>query len=194
MSMRTTAVLVGLLFLTSTAAFATGSSLINTHVTGVLLVGYTGLAVAVIGIALFPALKPYGQGLATGYLVLRTGECLVLLAVAAYVATSGNRVEGYELLVYAFSSLGGLALSVLLLRSGLVPRWLAAWGIVGYSALLAGVVSELLALSELGSGIGVVFYVPGGLFELALPLLLLVKGFTPVESGPAESVSGGVRR
>jgi hypothetical protein len=178
MSGRTTAVLVGLLFLTSTAAFAAGSSSSGTHVAGALLVGYTGLAVAGIGVALYPVLKPYGQGLATGYLVLRVGECLVLLAIA----TSGSRVGGYDLLVYAFSGLGGLALSGLLLRSGLVPRWLAVVGVVGYAVLLAGVVSELLALSELDSGVGVVFYVPGGLFELVLPLLLLVKGFTRVAS------------
>ncbi|MBP2326556.1 hypothetical protein JOF56_006941 [Kibdelosporangium banguiense] len=178
MSMRTTAVLVALLFLTSTASFAAGSSLIDTHFAGALLVGYTGLAVVGIGAALFPVLKPYGQGLATGYLVLRTGECLVLLVAAADVAASGT----YELLVYAFSGVGGLALSGLLLRSGLVPRWLATLGIVGYAALLAGVVSDLLGLSRLDSGIGVAFYVPGGLFELALPLLLLVKGFTRAES------------
>lgn len=180
--MRSTAVLVGLLFLTSTAAFAAGSSLLGTHVAGVLLVAYTGLAVAGIGVALFPVLKPHGPGLATGYLALRTGEGLVLLAVAVYVATSGNRAEGHDLLVYAFSGVGGLALSNLLLRSGLVPKWLAALGIVGYAALLVGVVSELLGLSELDSGIGVVFYVPGGVFELVLPILLLVKGFARVES------------
>jgi hypothetical protein len=179
--MRSTAVLVGLLFLTSTAAFAAGSSLLGTNVAGALLVAYTGLAVAGIGAALFPVLKPYGPGIATGYLALRTGECLVLLAVAVYVATSGNRIEGYDQVVYAFSGFGGLTLSSLLLRSGLVPKWLAALGVVGYAALLAGVVSELLGLSELDSGIGVVFYVPGGLFELALPVLLLVKGFSRAE-------------
>lgn len=98
MSMRTTAVVVGLLFLTSTAAFAEGSSA-GTQVAGVLLLGYTGLAVAGTGAALFPVLRPHGPGLATGYLVLRAAECLVLLGVAAYVATSGHRVEGYEPLV-----------------------------------------------------------------------------------------------
>jgi hypothetical protein len=180
MSMRTTAVVVGLLFLTSTAAFAAGSS--HTHGAGLLLVAYTGLAVAGIGVALFPVLRPHGPGLATGYLVLRSAECLALLAVAAYVATSGHRVEGYEPLVYAFSGAGGLVLSGLLLRSGLVPRWLAVLGVVGYAALLAGTVGELLGLSELDSGAGLAFLVPGGLFELVLPILLLTKGFTRTTS------------
>jgi hypothetical protein len=184
MSMRTTAVVVGLLFLTSTAAFAAGSS--YTHGAGLLLIAYTGLAVAGIGVALFPVLRSHGPALATGYLVLRTGEGLVLLAVAVYAATSGHPVAGYEPLVYAFSGVGGLVLSGLLLRSGLVPRWLAVLGIVGYAALLAGVASELLGLSDLDSGAGFAFLVPGGLFELVLPILLLVKGFT--------RVTGEVRR
>ncbi|GAA3000809.1 DUF4386 domain-containing protein [Actinokineospora diospyrosa] len=174
--MRATAVLVGLLFLTSTAAFAAGSSSIDTPL-GALLVAYTGLAVAGIGIAMFPVLKPHGHGLAAGYAALRAVECLVLLAVATYTATTDKHVQDYELLVYTLSGLGGLALSGALLRSGLVPRWLAVLGVVGYSALFAGVVCDVLGLSELESGIGLAFYVPGGLFELALPILLLVKGF-----------------
>jgi hypothetical protein len=178
MSLRTTAVVVGLLFLTSTAAFAAGA-----HVAGALLVAYTGLAVAGIGIVLFPVLRPHGPGLATGYLVLRAAEGLTLLGVAVHSATSGHPVTGYEPLVYAFTGAGGLVLSVLLLRSGLVPKWLAVLGVVGYAALLAGVVSELAGLSELDSGPGFAFFVPGGLFELLLPILLLVKGFTRVTVG-----------
>ena len=172
--MRTTAVLVALLFLTSTAAFAAGSAMPG-QFTGALLVGCTGLAVAGIGIALVPVLRPHGAGLATGYLVLRAAEGLVLLGIAVYVATTGHRVEGFEPFVYAFTGAGGLVLSVLLLRSGLVPRWLAVLGTVGYAALLAGV-----ALGLSGTDAGIVFLAPGGLFELVLPILLLVKGFTPV--------------
>ena len=178
--MRTTAALVALLFLTSTAAFAAGSAMPG-QFAGALLVGYTGLAVAGIGIALFPVLRPHGPGLATGYVVLRGAEGVALLGIAVYVATSGHRVEGYAPVVYAFTGAGGLVLAALLLRSGLVPRWLAVLGVVGYAALLAGVAGEALGVSDMDSGIGVVFYVPGGLFELVLPLLLLAKGFTPTE-------------
>jgi hypothetical protein len=181
MSMRTTAVVVGLLFLTSTASFAAGSAR-GAELAGALLVAYTGLAVAGIGIALFPVLKPHGPGLAAGYLVLRTAEGLALLAVAVYVATSGHPVTGYEPLVYAFTGAGGLVLSWLLLRSGLVPKWLSVLGLVGYTALLAGVVSQLAGLSRMDEGAGFAFLVPGGLFELVLPILLLVKGFSRTNS------------
>lgn len=87
MSNRQIAVLVGLLFLSSTGTFAVGNTLIRNHFSspvpedsklllGVLLESYTGLAVAAIGHLLLSVLKPYDRNLATGYLALRTLECI----------------------------------------------------------------------------------------------------------------------
>jgi hypothetical protein len=36
----------------------------------------------------------------------------------------------------------------------------------------------LIGIADLDTGWGMIFLVPGGLFELILPLLLLVKGFS----------------
>lgn len=69
---------------------------------------------------------------------------------------------------------GCLFLCALLLRSGLVPRWLAVWGLVGYALHMAGAGAELLGLP-----ISLVLLVPGGVFEVTLAIWLLVKGFTP---------------
>ncbi|MFD4478339.1 DUF4386 family protein [Streptomyces sp. NPDC058471] len=93
----------------------------------------------------------------------------------------------YELLVYAFSGAAGLVLSCLLLRSGLVARWLSVLGLVGYGVLLAGVASDLLGLVDINSGAGTAFYVPGGLFEAVLPLLLIFKGFRLIVPAPGTS-------
>jgi hypothetical protein len=82
---RRTAVLVGVLFLTSTAAFAVGSSLVAAHLSGdspaasillagVLLQVYAGLAVAGIGLAMLPLLRPYSLRLARAYLALRSSS------------------------------------------------------------------------------------------------------------------------
>jgi hypothetical protein len=91
------------------------------------------------------------------------------------------------------SGAGGLVLSALLLRSRLVAGWLAVLGIVGYAALLLGVVSEVLGLADLDSGAGVAFFVPGGLFELVLPLLLIAKGFATARVPGAHAVSRGAQ-
>ncbi|QDQ09483.1 DUF4386 domain-containing protein [Streptomyces spectabilis] len=202
MPYRKTAVLVGLLFLSSTLTFSVGSSLLEDHfsgtdsgegrlLAGVLLEGYTAFAVAGIGVALFPVLKPHGRHLTVGYLILRCMECAAIVAVGCYFLVSKNELTDYALLVYAFSGAGGLVLSYLLLRSGLVARWLSVLGLVGYAVLLAGVASDLLGFVDINSGAGTAFYVPGGLFEAVLPLLLIFKGFRPVVPAPHAGVSGG---
>ncbi|MEU5685857.1 DUF4386 domain-containing protein [Streptomyces venezuelae] len=202
MPYRKTAVLVGLLFLSSTLTFALGSSLVGDYfsdpdsgegglLVGVLLEGYTAFAVAGIGVALFPVLKPHGRRLSAWYLILRCAECAAIVAVGCYFLASKNELTDYALLVYAFSGAGGLALSYLLLCAGLVARWLSVLGLVGYAVLLAGVGSDLLGLVDINSGAGVLFYVPGGLFEVLLPLLLIFKGFRPVVPAPDACGRGG---
>ncbi|MFI2235724.1 DUF4386 domain-containing protein [Streptomyces chrestomyceticus] len=194
MSPRKIAVLVGLLFISSTITFAAGDSLVQAYFSGpepsmgtllggVFLEWYTALAVAAIGISLLPVLKPYGEHLALGYLVLRTSEGAAILAVGIYFLSGRHRFEDYDLLVYALSGAAGLVLSYLLLRSGLVAKWLSLLGLAGYAALLAGVVADALGAADLDSGAGIAFLVPGGLFEIAFPLLLIFKGWRSVAPG-----------
>jgi hypothetical protein len=187
---RRIAVLVGLLFLSSTATFAVGNSLIRKHFSGaahadgkllmgVLLESYTGLAVAAIGLLLLPVLKLYGRNLAAAYLALRALECIVIVAVGIYFISSTAGFVNYDLLVYTFTGVGGIVLATLLLRSDLAPRWLSLLGGVGYAVLLMGVASDFLGVVDFDSPIGAAFYVLGALFEIAFPLLLIFQGFGP---------------
>jgi hypothetical protein len=188
MSRRQIAVLVGLLFLSSTVSFAVGNSLIRNHFSatadgdsklllGVLLESYTGLAVATIGLALLPVLKPYGRNLACAYLALRAVEGVAIVALGIFFISSTTGFVDYDLLVYTFTGAGGIVLATLLLRSDLAPRWLSLLGGIGYAVLLIGVVSDLLGWVDFDSAIGAAFYVPGALFEVAFPLLLVFRGF-----------------
>lgn len=181
--------LVGALFLTSTATFSVGSSLIASHVSGerpgtsTLLVGvllevYTGLAVVGIGLAMLPLLRQSHLRLARAYLELRILECLAIIIVGAYMLATSREPQHDDLLIYSFTAVGGIILSYLLYVSALVPRLLSGLGLLGYVVLLAGIATALVGLADLDTGWGVIFLVPGGLFELILPLLLLVKGFS----------------
>ena len=69
---------------------------------------------------------------------------------------------------------GCLFLCALLYRSGLVPTWLAGWGLVGYALHMAGAAAEMF-----GAPISLVLLVPGGIFEVTLAIWLLIKGFSP---------------
>jgi hypothetical protein len=189
MSDRTIAVVVGLLFLSSTITFAAGNFLIRTYFSGaahensklllgVLLESFTGLAVAAIGLLLWPVLKPYGRNLAIAYLALRAMECIVIVAIGIYFISSKTDLKVYDLLVYTFTGTGGIVLAILLWRSGLAPRWLSLLGGAGYVVLLIGVTSDFLGLVDFDSPLGAAFYGPGALFEIAFPLLLILRGFT----------------
>jgi len=90
-STRKIAVLVGVLFLAATMTFATGSGLIRSFFTdenpnqtslliGALLEIACGVAVAGIGVLMFPILKMFNKRLALGYVVFRIIECAIIVA------------------------------------------------------------------------------------------------------------------
>ncbi|MBP2328350.1 hypothetical protein JOF56_008735 [Kibdelosporangium banguiense] len=56
-------------------------------------------------------------------------------------------------------------------RARLVPPFMAVWGLLGYCALLIGAVLDIL-----GYSLGLTTTIPGGLFEVSLGILLIVKG------------------
>jgi hypothetical protein len=68
--------------------------------------------------------------------------------------------------------LGSMPFCYLLYRSRLIPRPLAALGFVGYAALFAGSLLEIV-----GMDLRMIHYVPGGLFEILLPVRLIFWGF-----------------
>lgn len=83
----------------------------------------------------------------------------------------------------AVLGVGSVFLCRTLLRSHLLPRLLAVWGIVGYAILATGSVLQLA-----GDEVGLVLSAPGGLFELAVGSYLLVKGFGEVTRRPGDAL------
>ena len=212
---RRTAVLVGALFLISTATFIV-SNVLMTPILGspnflaavadhsqlmiaATLIGLIeGIATVGIAVALYPILKRQHPALALGYASMRIAELAVaavgfglgglLLVTLSATATNGASSETLGtllvalrhwtlMLVYVYTALGGLMLSYMLLRNRLVPRWLAVLGLIGYAALLGASVLDMLGLIDLVAGPGLVWLVPGGLFELLLPIWLFARGF-----------------
>jgi hypothetical protein len=185
---RIIAIIVGALFLTSTVAFAMGSSSIKSYfdagnlnktllITGVLLEIYCGIAVAGIGILMFPILRIFNKNLALGYAIFRIIECSTIIIGGTYLLSLLKLMWNYEMIIFIFTGLGGLIFSYLLYRSKLVPRYLSILGIIGYAMLLLGVSLNMLGYVDINAGAGMLLELPGGLFELFLPLWLFVKGF-----------------
>lgn len=149
--------------------------------TGALLVFANGAAVCLIGALLADDLARGAPAVAAGYLVGRGLEALLLTlgAMAVVIAPTGSVLEGPArsalLTTYHFAMMALATSSVpvclALLRGRLVPRPLAALGVLGYGVLFLGSAAELF-----GWPIGLLASVPGGLFELGLGGWLLVKG------------------
>jgi hypothetical protein len=188
-SVSKTAVLVGLCFLIATFTFAIANAVIRSYfssatahdalIGGAFLLGCCGLAVAANGAAMRPILAPHAPIHSRAYLVLRVTECLTLVAVGMYFLTSHAQWDAYVLAVYAVSGAAGLVLSSALLTSRIVPRNLSVLGLIGYPVFLVGSILAMFNLIDVTHGAGMLALVPGGLFELILPIWLFTKGFTP---------------
>ena len=187
-SLRTIAVLVGILFLVATVTFTIGSGQIRSFLSGenpqkslliigVLLEIMCGVAVVGIGVLLFPILKLFHHRFAVGYVIFRSIECVIILIGGMYLLLRLQFMWNYEMIIFLFTGIGGLILSYLLYQSRLVPRWLSVLGLVGYAMLSIGTVFDMAGVMQMDGNIGMLVYLPGGLFELFLPIWLFIKGF-----------------
>jgi hypothetical protein len=216
-SQRATARLVGVLFIVATVTSIIGGSLLlplddpdylievaaheNQIILGVLLEFI--LALSVIGTAalLLPVLKPHGEGMAVGYVAVRTVEAtfiliasttalLVLTLSQDWGSAGGVGVEPVgsvllsarewalfvgTLIVFGVSA---VILNALLYRSRLVPVWLSLLGLVGGLLLLTSAVVEMFAYgADAPVALQLVGAAPIALQEMILAVLLIWKGF-----------------
>ncbi len=149
------------------------------------------------GVLMFPILQQHSERMAIGYLAARIVDAIfiavmvlfVLLQIplgsaylkaapadASYLQALSTLFAQAQLYAYeiGMSALGisGLMLCSTLYRAKLVPRWLAVWGLVGYAIIFCGMLSAIM-----GSGLGDLSSIPGGLWEVFIGVWLIVKGF-----------------
>lgn len=155
----------------------------------------TALGVAFLGAMLYLALRRQDERIAltafafylieVALLAASRGEAFALLRIAeayeaagrpdALLTLGGLAYEsmdfvGNTLHMLAFC-LGALLFYGLLVRSGLVPRWLALWGLIATVPMLVGTVSRAL-----GTTIPFFFYLPYVPFELVVGVWLVIAG------------------
>jgi len=229
---RKTAAVVGVLFILGTVpALLSLPLMLNTvsapdHLTAIStnegqMVIFTavkfimGIACAGIGLALYPILKKYNEGLAFGAAGFRVIEgavqvvgallYVVLLALSQEFVKAGAPASSYfqtadvlintgigwfrdaaNLLTFG---IGALMYYVVFYQYRLVPRWLTVWGLVGITLTI---ISALLVMFHLLPPFGtilIVLLMPILPQELVLAVWLIAKGFNPsaVASGAART-------
>ena len=187
-------------------------------VAGALLILVDAAAVVGIAVAMFPILKLWNEGIALGYVGFRIIEATILvvgvlgplsltalgqeylgteISPASHFAALGvlaTRVNywAYQLAMVLLGGCG-LMFCYLLNRARLVPRWLSILGLLGYPLLSAGAVLDMLGRVDTLHGAGMLLIVPGGLFELLLPLWLIARGFGAPAIAAGAAAGSGVR-
>ena len=171
-----------------------------------LLAFFDGLAVVGIAVLMFPLFKRHGESLALAVVGLRVADLaaillfmatpLLMLAVGDGLLAGAVDASASEPLavvfqaqhdlafwmIYLFNGVAGGFFAFLLHRSALVPRWIAILGLIGYPMLLAGTILDMFRVIDITQGAGRLAVVPGGLFELILPIWLIARGFSHPEA------------
>ncbi|MEJ2411980.1 MAG: DUF4386 domain-containing protein [Anaerolineales bacterium] len=172
---------------------------------GVLLELANALAVLGIGALMYPVLKGHSENAAVGYLALRIAEavfCSLIVVTplsiiglgkdallagageaaafqAAGILSIANRAGISSLLIPVFLGVGALVLYTTLYRSQLVPRYIAARGLI--SAVLILVLNLLLTFDIQLGDLAMVFALPIITNEIYLGCYLIIKGFRPAQ-------------
>jgi len=182
---------------------------------GVLISFILGLAVVGIAVFLFPILKKHNEPIALGYVGIRTAEfplilvwsispLLLITLSQEYVKAGDPDASSFQTfgavlialrywawrLVYIVNGVLTLMLAYLLYKSKLIPRSISVLGLIGGAVLLLGTSLDMFGLLDVNQGAGLLVVLPGGLFELILPIWLFVKGFnsSAITSGSTKQI------
>jgi len=176
---------------------------------GALISFILGLAIVGIAVFLFPILRKHNEPIALGYVSIRTAEFAILLVWSIsplllitlsqeYIEAGDPDAPNFQTLgavlitlrhwawrlVYILNGVLTLMLAYLLYQSRLVPRPISVLGLIGGAVLLLGTALDMFGLIDVDQGAGLLVVLPGGLFELILPIWLIVKGFNPSAIDP----------
>ena len=166
--------LFGGLVLAAFFLYGIGSALVDEPV-GIVLVAVNSLAVTIVGVIGFRLLRQSNPWVGAGYLATRLAEATFLaggVALYTFADRSDADITGYLLgmLVLGF---GSLPFWYVVGRGPWLSNRFALWGMAGYLALTVGAVIELTT----GREVTYFFAAPGGLFEIAVGVHLLRRGF-----------------
>ena len=161
-----------------------------------------GVACAGIGLALYPILKKYNEGLAIGSAGFRVIEgmtsvvgallYIILLALSQEFVKAGAPASSYfqtadvvinagigwlrDAAMLLTFGIGALMYYVVFYQYRLVPRWITVWGLVGITLTITSAVLVMVHVIPPFGTIQIILQMPILPQELVLAVWLIVKG------------------
>ncbi|GAA1531016.1 hypothetical protein GCM10009741_36340 [Kribbella lupini] len=179
--------------ITGTGADPTASVALGAVLELVLIVA--SLGTAVVPYAIY---KRYSEGLALGYVAARLVEgmftAIGILSLLTFVymrqeGTADAALGQAFVAIYDRAFLigpgvvvgvsNGLILGCLMYRTGLVPRKLAMFGLVGGPLIILSGVAVMFDITDRGGALQALATIPEFIWELSFGIYLIVKGFKP---------------
>lgn len=169
----------------------------------ILLEFFMAMSCAGIGIALYPILKKYSQGLAIGALGFRVIESSIQVLIAVYMvsflALSQEYVKAGVPTNSFFQAAGAIlkagsdwmsngamllpwCIAALLYyfvfyKYNLIPRWISTWGLIGITLTI---ISSFLSMVNINFGsLQTAANLPIAVQEMVFAIWLIVKGLNP---------------
>ena len=171
--------------------------------TGVLWGGFLEVIVALAGIGtavtLYPVVKRQNQGVALGFVTMRTLEAATIFAgVVSLLSVTTVRQAGagpdalvagqvlaaqyhwmFTLGQALLPGINAVLLGSLMYKSRLVPRWLPTLGLIGAPIIFASVIAKYFGVYDELSPLSGLAALPVAVWEFSLGVYLTVKGFKP---------------
>ena len=164
-----------------------------------------GMACAGIGLALYPILKQYSEGLAIGAAGFRVIEGVVdvvgallyvfLLTLSQEFVKAGAPASSYfqtadvlintgidwfrDAAMLLTFGIGALIYYIVFYQYRLIPRWLSVWGLVGITLTILSALLVMFRILPPFGTIQVILNLPILPQELVLAVWLIAKGFNP---------------
>ena len=159
-----------------------------------IIVALAGIGTAV---ALYPVVKRQNEGVALGFVVVRTVEAaMIFVGVFTLLSVVGLRRAGagttalvtshtlismhdwtFVLGQSLFPAVSAVLLGSLLYESRLVPRILPVIGFIGAPLLVTSTMATVFGANEYGSVMSGLLAIPIAVWEFSLGVYLVVKGF-----------------
>ena len=163
------------------------------------------IGIVFIGLLMFPILRKQNESMALGYVGMRIFEAIFLIVGVifamlliplsqAFITAGAADTTSFQAVGSVLKQaqhwfmdtmqliplgLGGVILTTMLYQTKLVPRFLAAFGIIGYALLLPCALLTLFGVQNVAPGVPVTLMViPVAIWEIILmPVWLFARGF-----------------